>query len=981
MSESFQTLKDNLARGGHLYPGMLLRELTRQAQTLYEEGKFRGALQVVEEIYRLDAARPDNLLLLGAVHFQLRNFADSVFFNQQCIQLEPSMAEAYNNLGIALREVGDGTGSAQFLLRAIKLKPRYADAYNNLGTTHMSLGKTEEAIETYKMCLVLDPGMVDALCNLGSLYKALGELEEARKCYLRAIKLKPEFPIAWSNLAGIVQNQGQLETAVSYFREATRLCPEFADAYSNLGTAVQEQGSFEDAKQCYENAIKLKPDLAIAHGNLGACLLDMGDTESAIHSLQKAVEIDQNYPDAHSNLGIALRTTADKAEGKEHGGEKNTQRRREAILSYRTALRLKPDHPYAYCNLGCALRDRGMIKEAIHCNVTAARLMPECAAAHSNIGALLQEQGQLEQAMAHYNHAIIIDPELVEAHFNLAQAHSELGRTEDSVTCLERAIELNPELPEARCELGKVLCAQERYEEAIDEYTRALELGCDGALAGLVLAKMSICLWDDRDVDHARLANVLEAQLESDNFQEVSSNSDDLSSNSEKTLGGRRQKGFHGRLPCVDPVAALALPQLVSPKTFQRITRRYAARALGNVALTSGPFEEYPRMARTNTSQRLRVGYLSGRFSPMLASVFKHHDRSAVHVTCYTTRTIEDSELRRALEKVCEGGAVDLSTLSRADAAEAIHGDNIHVLVSLDGHLPSRSNNEILSLRPAPVQVGVVFGGHPGTLGADYVDSIVLDNQLLQSCCCVDGEENVIDEDVVSVRQSFVNAHADMYPEIVKDSMIGRVDCGLPDDAFVFVYHGSLDKIDPATFDVWSAILKKVPHSLLWLPERPGSSERHMKIEAEKRGVDPSRFVFALERRTSLDLVRRLSLADCALQPLAQDDPQATLDSLWAGTPLVAHKRPRTAQSLATVLAASFLVAVGCEELVAESPEEYVEVAVRLATNHDSYRRIRVHIQSAREEEGGLFDTRAQVADLESAMRERFFLASPAPNG
>jgi protein O-GlcNAc transferase len=84
---------------------------------------------------------------------------------------------------------------------------------------------------------------------------------------------------------------------------------------------------------------------------------------------------------------------------------KEENRLDEAIESYRAALRLKPDHPHAYSNLGKhvrertavlysklwflpgnALKDKGFVKEAIHCYVTAIRLMPSFAAAHSNLG-------------------------------------------------------------------------------------------------------------------------------------------------------------------------------------------------------------------------------------------------------------------------------------------------------------------------------------------------------------------------------------------------------------------------------------------------------------------------------------------------------------------------------------------------------------------------------------------------------------------
>lgn len=43
------------------------------------------------------------------------------------------------------------------------------------------------------------------------------------------------------------------------------------------------------------------------------------------------------------------------------------------------ALQLKPDHPHAYNNMGNALKDKGMIKEAVHCYSTAIR----CVAIHA----------------------------------------------------------------------------------------------------------------------------------------------------------------------------------------------------------------------------------------------------------------------------------------------------------------------------------------------------------------------------------------------------------------------------------------------------------------------------------------------------------------------------------------------------------------------------------------------------------------------
>jgi protein O-GlcNAc transferase len=47
----------------------------------------------------------------------LRNFSESIFYNQQCIRVDPSFAESYSNLGNALKELGDIAAAAQFYLK------------------------------------------------------------------------------------------------------------------------------------------------------------------------------------------------------------------------------------------------------------------------------------------------------------------------------------------------------------------------------------------------------------------------------------------------------------------------------------------------------------------------------------------------------------------------------------------------------------------------------------------------------------------------------------------------------------------------------------------------------------------------------------------------------------------------------------------------------------------------------------------------
>jgi tetratricopeptide (TPR) repeat protein len=96
-----------------------IHQYLERAYGHYNAGQYKEALACCEESYEIDAFRTDNLLLLGAIHFQLRNFSESIFYNQQCIRVDPSHAESFSNMGNALKELGDIQAAIQFYLKVL----------------------------------------------------------------------------------------------------------------------------------------------------------------------------------------------------------------------------------------------------------------------------------------------------------------------------------------------------------------------------------------------------------------------------------------------------------------------------------------------------------------------------------------------------------------------------------------------------------------------------------------------------------------------------------------------------------------------------------------------------------------------------------------------------------------------------------------------------------------------------------------------
>jgi protein O-GlcNAc transferase len=57
--------------------------------------------------------------------------------------VDPTFAEAYSNLGNALKELGNLKEAVDYYITAIKLKPRFCDAYNNLASAYMQVSRTQ----------------------------------------------------------------------------------------------------------------------------------------------------------------------------------------------------------------------------------------------------------------------------------------------------------------------------------------------------------------------------------------------------------------------------------------------------------------------------------------------------------------------------------------------------------------------------------------------------------------------------------------------------------------------------------------------------------------------------------------------------------------------------------------------------------------------------------------------------------------------
>ena len=113
-------------------------------------------------------------------------------------------------------------------------------------------------------------------------------------------------------------------------------------------------------------------------------------------------------------------------------------------------------------------------------------------------------------------------------------------------------------------------------------------------------------------------------------------------------------------------------------------------------------------------------------------------------------------------------------------------------------------------------------------------------------------------------------------------------------------------------------LLSKVEGSVLWLLKSNNWAEQNLRKEAQARGINSNRLVFA-EKISQAEHLARQTLADLFLDTFNYNAHTTASDSLWAGLPVVT----KMGKGFAARVAGSLLTAVGLVELITETEQNY----------------------------------------------------------
>ena len=353
--------------------------------------------------------------------------------------------------------------------------------------------------------------------------------------------------------------------------------------------------------------------------------------------------------------------------------------------------------------------------------------------------------------------------------------------------------------------------------------------------------------------------------------------------------------------------------------------------------------------------RRLRIGYVSPDFNahsvayffePLLAA----HDHTSIESFCYYCHEKVDDTTTRLIGLADHWR--DVAGLNDAQLAKRIVEDRIDILVDLAGH-SAKSRVRVFARKPAPVQVAWL--GYPNTTGLRAVDYRFTD----------------------VIADPIGDADALHSEELVR--LDGGIWCytGGPsspvtvpkDDGIItFGSFNHMSKLSPQVIGVWARILKSVPQSRLLL--------KHLQLghavtldsvikQFSAFGVGADRLDLHARLPKRDDHLALYGHVDIGLDPFPFNGCTTTFEALWMGVPVVSLRGSRHVARVG----ASILTHLGYPELLADSEDDYVRIAVELAGDGARRSQYRTGLRDA-VKVSSLGDTVGFAAKVESAYRD-----------
>jgi predicted O-linked N-acetylglucosamine transferase (SPINDLY family) len=270
--------------------------------------------------------------------------------------------------------------------------------------------------------------------------------------------------------------------------------------------------------------------------------------------------------------------------------------------------------------------------------------------------------------------------------------------------------------------------------------------------------------------------------------------------------------------------------------------------------------------------------------------------------------------------------------LTDTAVAEQVRADGIDILVDLAGHT---CDNRLLVFAHKPAPIQITWLGYPNTTGMP-----VMDYRFTDEIADPPGPaDHYHSERLIRLPRGFLCYGPPDNAPGVSDLPVRQT------NRLTFGSFNNLPKLNAEVIGLWSQILQGVPNACLLLKSKQFADEQTRQRFVDLfsvQGIAAERVILLPRVSSTGGHLAVYQQVDIGLDPFPYNGTTTTCEALWMGVPVITLRGSRHSGRVG----ASILTRVGLSDLITDSPEQYVRLAMELAQDTDGLERLRATLRA-----------------------------------
>jgi predicted O-linked N-acetylglucosamine transferase (SPINDLY family) len=381
---------------------------------------------------------------------------------------------------------------------------------------------------------------------------------------------------------------------------------------------------------------------------------------------------------------------------------------------------------------------------------------------------------------------------------------------------------------------------------------------------------------------------------------------------------------------------------------------------LKNINANASTIVKAPSFKIESPRKRIKIGYIANTLRNHSVGwlsrwLFKYHDHEKFEIYIYLVYQRQDNSFF-ANWFANQADWVRFLPSDITASVQTIRDDELDILIDLDSVTLDQTCT-IMSFKPAPIQA--TWLGYDAS-GLPTIDYFIADPYVL-----ADDAQAHYQEKIWRLPSTYI-AVAGFELDV---PTLHRSDLEIPQDAVIFWSSQTGLKRNPNIIRLQMKILKNVPNSYFLLKGLgdPSILNTFFSTIAEEEGVSLDRLRFLPMTENEYIHRANLQIADVVLDTYPYNGATTTLETLWAGIPLVT----RVGQQFSARNSYAFMINVGVTEGIAWTDEEYVEWGTRLGQDETLRQQVSWKLRQSRHT-SPLWNPKQFTLEMETAYRQMY---------